>query len=81
MVTITSGMTVGEGSEYFLTGTLTDPGADMLDLNVFWDDGERLHHIPVVHTASSVEVDPPEAFRRALEYLSSTTVVRAVGEA
>jgi hypothetical protein len=48
---------------------------------LFWHDGTELLHIAVVHTASTVRLDPPQAFLDALESLTANAVVPSVGEA
>jgi hypothetical protein len=48
---------------------------------VFWHDGERWHHLDVVHNLRSVEIDPPAAFMDAIGHLAAMGMVMAAGEA
>ncbi len=48
---------------------------------VFWHDGERWHHMRVVHDTMTVEIDPPTAFVDAIGRLAAMDMVMAAGEA
>ena len=48
---------------------------------IFWHDGERWHHLPVVHTEVSVAIDPPPTFMETIGRLAAMEMVGAAGEA
>jgi len=48
---------------------------------VFWFDGERIVHVPVMHTEDNVDVVPPPGLLAAVERLVSASLLPAVAEA
>jgi len=48
---------------------------------VFWFDGERVVHVPVVHSADNVDVVPPPGLLAAVERLVSASLLPAAVEA
>jgi hypothetical protein len=48
---------------------------------VFWNDGERWHHLSVVHGNASIAIEPPSEFMEAIGRLAAMEMVGAVAEA
>lgn len=48
---------------------------------VFWNDGQRWHHLVVRHAEDSVEIDPPASFLETVGRLAAVDLVGTAGEA
>ena len=48
---------------------------------IFWNDGQRWHHLQVIHGDTSVAIDPPLAFVQSIGRLTAMDMIVAAGEA